>query len=277
MGESKETVEISVAEEGRGGTWAEVAYEAIAPVYDDFTAHHNYDLWLDALLPKVEAQGLRGNQLLDVACGTGKSFLPMRARGWEVTACDISARMVAAARSKVGPEVKLSVQDMRELPVLGSFDLVFCLDDAINYLLSQEELVQALTHIGANLAPHGLLLFDVNTVLTYRTFFAEHVEVESGARRMIWDGLGDGKAAPRSITESEFRVEPLGPEGGAPIEPERHRQRHFPEADVRAALDAAGLECLDLYAHTEEAIPEQPLDELRHTKAVYISRSKART
>ena len=23
--------------------WAEIAYEAIAPVYDDFTAHHNYD------------------------------------------------------------------------------------------------------------------------------------------------------------------------------------------------------------------------------------------
>ncbi len=268
---------IQVADEGRGGAWAEVAYEAIAPVYDDFTAHHDYDLWLGLLLPKVEAQELRGDRLLDVACGTGKSFLPMLEKGWKVTACDISARMVAVARGKVGPEVELSVQDMRELPVLGSFDLVCCLDDAVNYLLSQEELVAALTHMAANLAPHGRLLFDANTLQTYRTFFAEHVELESGGRRMIWDGLGDGMAEPGSIAESEFRVEPLQPGAGAPIEPERHRQRHFPEADVRAALDAAGLELLDMYAHLDDAIPQQPLEELHHSKAVYIAGPKART
>ena len=265
-----------MAEEGRGGAWAEVAYEAIAPVYDDFTAHHDYELWFGQLMPKVEAHELRGDRLLDVACGTGKSFLPMIEKGWKVTACDISERMVARAGAKVGPEVELSVQDMRELPVLGSFDLVFCLDDAINYLLSQAELEAALTHIAANMAPHALLLFDVNTVCTYRTFFSEHVEVESGGRRLVWDGLGDGAAEPATITESEFRVESIAGEG-APIEPERHRQRHFPEADVRAALAAAGLECLDCWAHTDDAIPEQPLEELRHAKAVYIARPGAGT
>lgn len=33
--------------------WAEIAYEEIAPAYDDFTAHHNYDLWLGAS-PKLD-------------------------------------------------------------------------------------------------------------------------------------------------------------------------------------------------------------------------------
>jgi SAM-dependent methyltransferase len=261
-----------MADEERGGAWAEVAYEAIAPVYDDFTAHHDYDLWLGLLMPKVEAQGLRGDRLLDVACGTGKSFLPMLEKGWKVTACDISERMVAVARSKVGPEVELSVQDMRELPVLGSFDLVCCLDDAVNYLLSQEELVAALTHMAANLAPHGRLLFDTNTLQTYRTFFAEHVELESGGRRMIWDGLGDGLAEPGSITESEFRVEPLEPGSGAPIEPERHRQRHFPEADVRAALDAAGLELLLVQGQRDGGPRDAFFDEEIHTKRIYLAR-----
>lgn len=265
-----------MTEEGTGNSWAEVAYESIAPVYDDFTAHHDYELWLGALLPKVEARGLRGTRMLDVACGTGKSFLPMLKRGWEVTACDVSPRMVEIARTKVGPEVELSVQDMRELPVMGTFDLVFVLDDPINYLLSQEELEGALTHIAANMAPHALLLFDTNTLKTYSTFFAEHVEVERDGRRMIWDGLGDADAQPRSITESEFRVEPIEPDGGPTIEPERHRQRHFPEEDVRAALDAAGLECLDVWAHTDEVHPEQPTDQHHHTKAVYISRRRAR-
>ena len=98
--------------------WAEIAYEAIAPFYDDFTAHHDYELWLGNLLPKLERHGLRGERLLDVACGTGKSFIPMLERGWEVTACDISASMVELARAKVGDAAELSVADMRDLPEL---------------------------------------------------------------------------------------------------------------------------------------------------------------
>ena len=89
--------------------WAEIAYEAIAPAYDDFTAHHDYDLWLGELLPKLEKHGIPGKRLLDVACGTGKSFIPMLEKGWEVTACDISPSMVAIAREKVGDRAALSV------------------------------------------------------------------------------------------------------------------------------------------------------------------------
>src|SRR6478735_8130472 len=100
----------------RAPRWAEIAYEAIAPVYDDFTAHHDYELWLGNLMPALERCGLHGDRLLDVACGTGKSFIPMLQRGWKVTACDISPAMVELARQKVGDEVELFVADMRELP-----------------------------------------------------------------------------------------------------------------------------------------------------------------
>ena len=85
-----------------GGQWAEQAYEAIAPVYDDFTAHHDYELWLGNLLPKLRRHGLNGHRLLDVGCGTGKSFIPMLERGWKVTACDISPSMLELARAKAG-------------------------------------------------------------------------------------------------------------------------------------------------------------------------------
>src|SRR3982751_5418754 len=49
---------------------AEVAYEQIAPVYDDFTAHHDYPSWIDSLLRLGRAHGLRGDTALDVGCGT---------------------------------------------------------------------------------------------------------------------------------------------------------------------------------------------------------------
>lgn len=253
--------------------WAEIAYEAIAPVYDEFTAHHNYDLWLGELMPKLEKHGIRGRRLLDVACGTGKSFIPMLEKGWRVTACDVSPAMVAIAREKVGDRAELSVADMRELPVFGEFDVVFCLDDAVNYLLSGEELERALTGMRRNLGPGGLLMFDVNTLEAYRNFFAEEVVMERDGRRLIWKGLTSPDAAPGSIAEASFAVEPLDDSAGPPIPPELHRERHFPEAEILAAMAQAGLECLDVYGHHHDAIPKQPLDEVAHTKGVYIARA----
>ncbi len=264
------TVEMTGERDPRA---AEIAYQAIAPVYDDFTAHHDYELWLGQLLPKLEARGLDGRRLLDVGCGTGKSFIPMLERGWEVTACDISASMVELARAKVGERATLSVADMRELPVYGEFDLVLCLDDAVNYLFDVEELERAMTGMRRNLAPTGLLMFDLNTLQTYRTFFTEEVAVERDGLRLLWKGRSSAEAEPRSINEASFEVEPLAGEPDPAVEPHVHRQRHFPMEDVVPALERAGLECLDVYGHGHDAVPHQPLDEDVHTKAVYIARA----
>jgi SAM-dependent methyltransferase len=252
--------------------WAKIAYEAIAPVYDDFTAHYDYELWLGSVLPELQRLGLQGRRLLDVGCGTGKSFLPMLERGWDVVGCDISESMLELARAKTDGRARLSVADMRELPVFGEFDLVWCLDDAINYLLSGEELAQALSGMRANLAPHGLLMFDVNTLVTYRTFFAETEVVERDGRRMVWRGRTPVDAPPGSICEASFEVESAEDDDLGEIATEFHRERHFPEEEVLAALESAGLECLDVFGHEDDVVLEQPLADLRHGKAVYMAR-----
>jgi SAM-dependent methyltransferase len=250
---------------------AELAYEAIAPVYDDFTAHHDYRMWVGTLLELGAANGLRGDTVLDVACGTGKSFIPMLEQGWKVTACDISASMVEMARAKAGADVRLEVADMRELPVYGSFDLVCCLDDAVNYLHSQAELERTLRGLAANMAPHALCIFDSNTITQFRVFFTERMEVERNGRRMIWEGQADQTFAPGEIAEATFTFEPL--DGNGPtVPPELHRQRHHPESEIRAAIDASGLELVALYGHHHDGVPHQPLSEDDHTKAVYVCR-----
>jgi len=260
------------------GDWAHRAYEVMAPAYDDFTAHHDYDGWLTDLLAILERRGLNGRRLLDVGCGTGKSFLPMLPRGWLVTGCDISPAMLALAQEKAGDAVELAVADMRELPSFGGFDLVWALDDAINYLLSVEELESALRGMRDNLAKAGLLLFDVNELRVYRTVFAETDEIERDGWRFTYEGKAPKDVGPGSICESWLQVErcdgrlDLEDRDGVAI----HRQRHFPEAEVLLALEQAGLECLDVYGHGFDGIPQQPLDASIHTKAIYIAR-RART
>ncbi|HET7444946.1 MAG TPA: class I SAM-dependent methyltransferase [Solirubrobacterales bacterium] len=259
------------------GHWSQdglLAYQAMAPAYDAFTAHHNYDLWLGHMLPKLEQHGLAGDRLLDAACGTGKSFLPMRRRGWTVTGTDISPAMIDVARAKVAGDdgVELGVADLRELPVLGEFDLVWALADAVNYLLDPDELVAALAGLGRNLAPTGLLVFDTNTLQTYRTFFAEEEVVDGGDCRLIWKGRTAPNAPAGVLAEATFEAEPIEPGGGGRrIPPTLHRERHFPEADVRAALERAGLVLLGVYGHHYDAIPHQPLDEDHDIKAIYIA------
>ena len=253
-----------IVSEGTGGDWAQRTYDAMAPVYDDFTGHYESEEWIADLVKVLEQHGLQGKRLLDVGCGTGTSFLPMLAQGWAVTACDISMAMLELAREKAGDGVRLEIADMLELPRFGEFDLVWALDDAVNYLLSPEELGRALAGMRANLAPTGLLLFDLNELQAYRTFFAETVEIERNGRRLVWRGTATPDVAPGSICESRLEF--------GPGEVATHRQRHFPEAEVLAALARAGLVCLDVYGHGLDGIPTQPLQST-HTKAIYIARA----
>lgn len=252
---------------------AERAYEALAPDYDGFTAHHDYELWLGRILPRIESHGIAGRRLLDVACGTGKSFIPLLEKGWEVTGCDLSPAMIEVARAKVGGRVELVVADMRELPVLGGFDLVSCLGDAVNYLLTTEDLERALTGMRRNLGAAGLLAFDVDTLATYRSFFTEEVVIERGGRRMTWHGLGSPEQPAGTTFEARLEVEPLDPDAGPAPAPSVHRLRHFTEAEVLAAIAASGLECIDVFGHDDTVVPEQPLDEVRHSRAVYVARA----
>ena len=125
-----------------------------------------------------------------------------------------------------------------------------------------------------NLAPTGLLLFDVNELHVYRTFYAETSVLEQNGKQFTWRGLAPADVAAGSICESRLEVAGGG-EGGDGVargETAVHRQRHFPESEVRATLQRAGLECLDVYGHGLDGVPKQPLDIEHHTKAVYIAR-----
>jgi SAM-dependent methyltransferase len=256
--------------DSRWGREAEDAYDSIAPFYDEFTSHHDYERWVEEMLPAFEANGLTGNRLLDVACGTGKSFLPMLDRGWSVTGCDISAEMVAVAEAKVGSEVVLRTADMRDLPDLGEFDLIWALGEAVNYLLEPRELVAAFSGMKRNLAPTGRVVFEANTVHTYRAFFAEEEVVERDEYRLIWRGRTPPDVEPGSFAEATFEVEPRDP-ARPRVGPDTFRERHYLRAEFEAALEQAGLRTLAVYGHHHDAVPRQPLDEDSHVKSVFVA------
>lgn len=251
-----------------GGDHARVAYETVAPFYDDFTRAYGYEYecWTNRLLKLAEAAGLQGTRLLDIGCGTGLNFVPMLERGWDVTGCDISPAMLALARVKAGERARLLVADMRALPRLGEFDLIWAVNEPLNYLHSAEELEAALAGIRQNLAPRGIALFDVFTLKAIRALFTNELLVEEGGRRFVWCGRASLEAVvPGAIVEASLEIE--GDEDSAHL----HRVRHFPQDELLAAIEAAGLRCIGAFGELEKELL-LGLDEEAHDNAVYLCR-----
>jgi SAM-dependent methyltransferase len=245
------------------------AYDALASAYDVLTAGYCHDRWLERLERLALDHGLRGNRLLDVACGTGKSFLPMLERGYRVTACDISERMLALAAAKA-PQAELLHADMRSLGALGAFDLVTCLDDALNHLLTEGELHDALSGFRRNLAPAGLAVWDLNTLAMYRSAFAGDWITERDGCYVAWRGRASRTTAAGAVAEvaiDVFAADDPGWRRATSV----HRQRHWPAATVEAIARAAGLRLLSVHGQHRGARLEPWLDELAHTKMVFLA------
>jgi hypothetical protein len=76
--------------------------------------------------------------------------------------------------------------------------------------------------------------------------------------------------APHSVSEAVFEV--TIDEAATQPTPSTHRQRHFSESDVVAALKQAGLSCVDVFGIHYDAVLQSPLDESQHTKAIYLAK-----
>jgi SAM-dependent methyltransferase len=247
-------------------------YDCLAPFYDQFTAGYAYEPWIARIEERAVGLGLRGRRALDIACGTGKSTEPLIARGYSVAACDISSKMLQQARHKLPAHAKaFFAADMRELPQIGEFDLVICLDDAINYLLSTQELEATFAGVARVLAPGGVFAFDVNSLLTYRTAFAETAVREAEGIRFVWRGETPSSLGPRMAASASVDILTESGDGVWERRTMRHRQRHHPPEAIYAALRRAGLSCRATFGQHRGARLEHSVDEERHIKLVHFA------
>ena len=158
---------------------------------------------------------------------------------------------------------------MRRLPVLCErADLVTCLDDAVNYLLDPDELRAGLAGMRANLRPGGLLVFDVNTLATYRTVFCEGLS---------WGG--GGRPTPRSASRAPVETGGLFAttlqawRGDTLLAESRHVQRHHGARELEAAPCATRAWSRSACtAAPPTGRRERPPDEQLHVKTVVVAR-----
>jgi 2-polyprenyl-3-methyl-5-hydroxy-6-metoxy-1,4-benzoquinol methylase len=111
----------------------------------------------------------RGDQIktvLDAACGIDTQALGLAQLGYDVTASDLSASEIERARQEAARRnlnINFSVADMRKAyhHHLQQFDLVIACDNAIPYLLADEDILVAMQQSYQCLWPGGGCLISV--------------------------------------------------------------------------------------------------------------------
>ena len=106
-----------------------------------------------------------GARVLDSACGIGADAMALARRGFNVTASDASASMVAEARRRClqfGVEIDITQSRWQDLPqrVPGPFELILCLGNSIVHTAAESEMIASLAGLKQILSPGGVLVID---------------------------------------------------------------------------------------------------------------------
>jgi SAM-dependent methyltransferase len=226
-------------------------YDELAPVYEFLVpdARLEPEGAVAAFAPVVERLE-PGARVLDCAAGTGELAVGLALRGFEVTAADASAAMIARARELAAArcvELETQVCSWDGLARWGErFDVVLCVGNSLTHAAGRAGRRTALTAMAAVLVENGLL---VVTSRNWELLRASRPRlevgdalVERGGRRALvvrsWS-LPDRWEEPHGL---EVAVALLGDDGSVTRHGELLAFWPFTERELRDDLLDAGLE-----------------------------------
>jgi hypothetical protein len=113
--------------------------------------------------------------------------------------------------------------------------------------------------------------FDVDSLLTYRTSFAQAMVKESDGVLLAWQGRSPETFARGGVGAATVEIFTEREDGLWERSAMHHVQRHHAPDVVRAALARSGLECILAGQHPGATL-EDSVDDEAHIKIVYFAR-----
>lgn len=271
------------------------AYTDFAQVYDTFMEDVPYEQWADFLSSLIETYGISkpvrsrdalqqnnekqetvtGNGesaeelqdavlaserdlVLDLGCGTGTLTQLLYEKGYDMIGVDCSEEMLQVAFDKkyeTDSEILYLCQDMRELDLYSTVGTVVSVCDSVNYLLSDEDVVQTFRLVNDYLFPGGLFIFDFNTVYKYAEVIGDATIAENREDcSFIWENYYSSEDH-----LNEYDVTIFTKEKGDLFRrfTETHVQRGYTLEEMKGFVEKAGLTFI---AALDEQTHQQPTE-----------------
>ncbi len=248
------------------------AYTSFAVVYDTFMDNVPYEEWGEYLHELLIEYEIEDGLILDLGCGTGTMTEILASKGYDMTGVDFSEEMLDIAmqkRAKSGHDILYLMQDMREFELYGTVRAIVSVCDSMNYLTEDGDLEEVFRLANNYLDPGGLFIFDMNTEYKYRELLGDQTIAEERENcSFIWDNYYYEEEKINEYRLSLFVEDPvLSEKTGQDIcrkFQEMHYQRAYSLAEVKAALEVAGMEFVTAY----DAFTRNPVR--RDSERMYI-------
>jgi SAM-dependent methyltransferase len=149
---------------------------------------------------------------LELGIGTGRIALPLAARGVRVDGVDLSPAMVDQLRARPGgDQLAVTIGDLADVPVPGTYRLIFVVFNTLFNLLTQEDQVRCFENVAAHLADDGSFVVEayVPTFL-HRLRNHQYVDAEAIQVDEVRLDLLRHDPATQMIEESHVSLSPAG-------------------------------------------------------------------
>ncbi len=137
----------------------EALYKHLAKYYDLIYTWKDYQKEAEVITDLINENKLSaGNQLLDVACGTG-GHIQYFANDFDCVGVDLNPEMLEFAKQKA-PKAKFYPADMIDFNLKQEFDVVVCLFSSIGYVKTEENLRKTIVCLEKHLKKGGILIIE---------------------------------------------------------------------------------------------------------------------
>jgi len=133
---------------------------AFCRVYNEFGWNYFPRAFGEQLLEWIRRNGVQVKTSIDLGCGTGVLCELLHENGIESAGMDLSEGMIAIARESA-PEIHYDVANMITYLPDKKFDLVTCTGDALNHIISLEDIGRIFRNVYSYMNEGGYFIFDI--------------------------------------------------------------------------------------------------------------------
>ena len=247
-----------------------MAYGEFANIYDELIYEDiNYDKVCEKIIDICTENSMIFEDYLDLACGTGNVAVKVAKYFKNTYAVDLSDDMLNIAFDKFKKnkiKAKVICQDMCELSLNKTFDLITSVLDSTNYITEDEDLLQYFRNVYEHLKEDGLFIFDINSYYKLSTVLGNNIYTYSSDEIFYtWENSFEEEVINMFLT---FFVKQDN--GLYEKFEEEHFERAYKESHIEQALQKCGFKILKKFAgYSDQKVEENS------ERILYVVRKKS--